>query len=181
MLLLDPETLDIVDSIPAPVGFAFGGGLVRAVHQTVAYVASLGGITCLDVLTLQFECTRTVPWRGPFRPAPEDQWVLSGDAGHFFDSPGSGRIEVYTRLLQLYRTFDVKAPSRPSDPAVMQDLDFRDDRVVVLTGTLSIGPTFGSQRMHIVVLDFLSGETVRTIDLGQYGPGVLIHLPSKSS
>jgi len=171
ILILDPRDLHTLDSIaPAPPNEdpflpfeAPGGDLLFTGNSTNIYAYSRQQRRVLG--------STERPVVGEMALSPNGQIVVLSDAGTFPDDPGSGRLFVFHRSLQLVRVIDLTTYSLTGFPVVTSHLSFSPDgrRLYVAAGTASIGPVYGAQPVQVLVIEATTFQVIRAIPLYDWG------------
>jgi hypothetical protein len=171
MLILDPRDLHTLDSIaPAPPNEdpflpfeAPGGDLLFTGNSTNIYAYSRQQRRVLG--------STERPAVGEMALSPSGQIVVLSDAGTFPDDPGSGRLFVFHRSLQLVRVIDLTTFSLTGFPLVTSHLSFSPDGrwLFVASGTASVGPVYGAQPAQVLVIEATTFQVIRAIPLYDWG------------
>ena len=171
ILILDPEDLHTLDSIaPAwpnedpflPIE-APGGDLLFTGNYTNIYAYSRQQRAVLG--------STERPALGEMALSPNGQILVLSDAGTFPDDPGSGRLFVFHRSLQLVRLIDLTAQQRTVWPLVTSHMSFSPDGrwLYVAAGTPSVGPVYGAQPVQVLVIEATTFQVIRAIVLEDFG------------
>jgi hypothetical protein len=169
-LILDPMTLEVVDSISLPPPFARAGVVGEAPDGDRLYLAGDTHLFLYSLAQRRVLASTPRPSDGRFALSPNGQLAVMSDIGRWPDYPGSGKLFVFDQNLQPLGAIDLPWDTPTGMPAIAGDAAFsRNGRwLFVGAGTPPYGPTYGFQRSRVLVLDGRTLAFVKEIPLNDW-------------
>ena len=171
ILILDPGDLHTLDSIaPAP---PFEDPLlpIEAPGGDLLFTGNYANIYVYSRQQRRVLVSTERPAQGDMAVSTNGNLVVLSDTGTFPDDPGSGKLFVFHRSMQLLRVIDLTAQRRTVWPLVTSHLSFSPDGrwLFLAAGTPSIGPIYGAQPVQVLVIEATTFQVVRAIPLDDWG------------
>jgi len=171
ILILDPGDLHTLDSIAPAPPYEDPSLPVEAPGGDLLFMGNYANIYVYSRQQRRVLGSTERPVLGDMAVSPNGQLVVLSDAGTFPDDPGSGKLFVFHRSMQLVRVIDLAALSLTGQPVVTGQLSFsRDGRwLFVAAGTASIGPLYGAQPAQVLVIEATTFQVARAIPIYDWG------------
>ena len=178
--VIDPTTYTITDSLqPEPDPPAGRDVLLTQVVASPdgqhAYVVSDAGVI-YDCDLVAHTVVASAPARGTgqLAIAPDGRALYLTDHGDYFDTPGSGEIFVYGSDLSPRPTIDLRPAFGGGVPVTTGVAASPSDNLLsVATGTGSLGPTYGTQPLQLLIIDLTGRVPIRKVPLHEFGTATL--------
>ena len=171
ILILDPGDLHTLDSIAPPPPYEDPFLPVEDPGGDLLFTGNYANIYVYSRQQRRVLVAAERPGSGEMAVSPNGQVVVLSDTGRFPDDPGSGKLFVFHRSMQLLRVIDLAALSLTGLPVVTSHLSFSPDGrwLFVAAGTSSAEPLYDAQPVQVLVIQATTFQVVRAIPLYDWG------------
>jgi hypothetical protein len=171
ILILDPGNLHTLDSIAPAQPYEDPFLPIEAPGGDLLFTGNYANIYVYSRQQRRVLVSTERPAQGDMAVSTNGQLVVLSDGGTFPDDPGSGKLFVFHRSMQLLRVIDLTPQRRTVWPLVTSHLTFSPDGrwLYVAAGTPSIGPIYGAQPVQVLVIEATTFQVVRAIPLEDWG------------
>lgn len=151
-----------------------GGGRLHVVPSddtSSVYLVAADSIHRIDVQSGLRLASAARPAEGWLQASPDRSQLYLPDPGDGRDDPGSGRVFVYDRQLNLQGHISLGTGARPENP-VLNSVAFANEGQLILvsSGTSSFGPLYPSQSGRVFVISRDSMRVLRVIATHDWAP-----------
>ncbi len=178
VLLVDPTSLALLDSLALPPPLGHAGVSTSSLDGDWLYMGISNFLFIYSLSAGRVLKAVPRPAHGALVRSPDGTMLVLSDPGLWPGYSGSGNLFIYDPELNLQGVVALPPDSQSGLPVATSRMIFSKDGrwLFVGAGTAPSGPTFGSQRSYVHVIEARTMRLHKSIPLDDWGSAVMFPL-----